>query len=31
MEAEGRRMAVFWLGAKDEDMADVRLVPLSTG
>ena len=31
MEAEGRRMAVFWLGAKGEDTADVRLVPLSTG
>jgi len=31
VEAEGRRMAVFWLGATDEDAADVRLVPLSTG
>jgi hypothetical protein len=31
VEAEGRRMAVFWLGAEDEDAADVRLVPLRTG
>jgi DNA glycosylase AlkZ-like len=31
VEAEGHRMAVFWLGAEDEDAADVRLVPLGTG
>jgi hypothetical protein len=28
VEAEGRRMAVFWLGADREDAADVRLTPL---
>jgi hypothetical protein len=31
VEAEGRRMAVFWLGAEDEDAADLRLVPLGSG
>ena len=30
LEAEARRMAVFWLGATDEAAADVRLTPLPT-
>ena len=31
VEAEGRRMAVFWLGAASEDDAEVRFVPLGAG
>ncbi len=31
LEAEARRMAVFWLGATDEAAAAVRLTPLPQG